>query len=64
MGKYNGMWDKGDKHIVIFRTVEDIIVHYRKVDDDGHKLGKIHKDLASEVLPGFIKKGSGRTYKD
>lgn len=63
MGKYNGYWTKGSDRVVVFRTVEDIIIHYRKANADGHKIGKREIKHADEVLKGYVKDGSGRKFE-
>lgn len=63
VGKYNGYWTKGNDRVGVFMTVEDIIIHYRKVDKDGHKIGKKEIKYADEVLPGYTKDGSGRKFE-
>jgi len=62
--KYNGLWSNDKDRIAIFRTVEDIIIHYRKVDKKGNKLSGIHKELADEVLTEYTKEGSGISYEE
>jgi len=60
--KFNGIWSNDRDKIAIFRTVEDIIIHYRKVDDNHKPISGIRKELAEEVLPSYTKEVSGRSY--
>lgn len=62
--KFNGIWSNSTDKIAIFRTVEDIIIHYRRVDDNHKPISGIHKRLAEDVLPSYTKEGSGRSYID
>ncbi|UXQ88891.1 hypothetical protein Thu_31 [Bacillus phage Thurquoise] len=61
--KYNGFWSNDEKRLVVIRTSKDGMIHYRKVDKDGKRGSKLHKDWAEEVLPSFLKEGSNTPFK-
>ncbi|UNA01690.1 hypothetical protein MG295_00273 [Bacillus phage vB_BcgM] len=61
--RYNGFWNNKEERIVISRTSEDGIIHYRVVDEKGKILSRLYKAYAEDTLIGYIKEGSNQLFK-